>query len=586
MLVNEGEIRSASIRFDRTGFWIAVAVGTLVSLAITGFVFGTNNNVFHLPIVAELYNEPQFAKDEFMQSLPYYASGPWILLRGSASYVDPYWTFFFLSVISRFLSLVGFLACARLLGIESRYEQLFFSLLISTTYLLRGPSFAGDGGLFINYFNQSEISNGLFLLVFYFALRRRIAVAMALVGVIFFVNAFFAVWTIFVLGTVLLFQILRGDLAWSQVILRCSIGFCIAGLFAAPVVVSILSNPDFGKSIVFDYVSFLNEYFPFHFLFGPNSLAQKIGLAFLTMIGLGAFILLGRPGRLWLFALLAVCAIYVVGIFAPYATHSPTILNLHLLRSSTLIHLLSALAVCSLATAWWFGEDRIRATVAAPILVVALTIPTDDSLRYPFILAVGLFLLVSAFTQHIETLSRHASGILGRQGSKVRIAVTMWFVCIISILVIEHRLKNQEDQAWINEWQTIGAWARANTPANAIFMTPIVSYIHRAKFTDKEVGGMADEIFEYASHRTGWVDFKKGAVVMWSPSYYHTWHGRVKEVSALESHQEKLDYARKNGIGFVIEVCNNSDREKVLFATQRICVYDASQSDIRQIRSE
>src|SRR5450631_1988457 len=167
MLVNEGEIRSAGIRFDRAGFWIAAAFGTLISLAITGFVFATNNNLFHLPIVAELYNEPQFANDEFIQSLRYFAAGPWILLRGSASYVDPYWTFLFLFVIGRFLSFVGFLACARLLGIESRREQLFFSLLVSTTYLLRGPSFAGDGGLFINFFQHSEIANGLFLLVLY-----------------------------------------------------------------------------------------------------------------------------------------------------------------------------------------------------------------------------------------------------------------------------------------------------------------------------------------------------------------------------------------------------------------------------------
>jgi hypothetical protein len=90
-----------------------------------------------------------------------------------------------------------------------------------------------------------------------------------------------------------------------------------ASLFAAPVATLLLSNPDFGKPLAFDYISFLKEYYPFHFLFDSVSLR-------------GTFANFGKQGRLWLVALLAGCAIYVVGIFRPYVTHSPTILNLHL----------------------------------------------------------------------------------------------------------------------------------------------------------------------------------------------------------------------------------------------------------------
>ncbi|PIK73812.1 hypothetical protein CS379_06245, partial [Methylobacterium frigidaeris] len=59
------------------------AVGAIVSVALTGFVLGASNNIFHLPIVAGLPDEPQFRADAFVQSLRFFASGIWLLLRGS-----------------------------------------------------------------------------------------------------------------------------------------------------------------------------------------------------------------------------------------------------------------------------------------------------------------------------------------------------------------------------------------------------------------------------------------------------------------------------------------------------------------------
>ena len=575
MVANESSIQSAGPRFDRAGFWIAAALGTLVSLAITGFVFAIGNNLFHLPIVAELWDEPQFTNDEFIQALRYYAAGPWMLLRGSASYVNPYWSFLLLFVISRLLSIVGFLACARLLGIVSRSQQICFALLVSVTWLLRGDAVGGGGGLFINYFAHSEMANGLVLLALYLAFRLRIAAAIAMVGVIFFVNAFMGVWTAVVVGVVFVAQIARGDLKGARILLPCATGAAIACLFAIPVVTSILSNPDFGKPLAFDYIAFLKEYYPFHFLFGLISLRAKIGLAFIIAIGVGAFANFGKLGHLWLVALLAACAIYVVGIFAPYVTHSPTILNLHLLRTSVLIQLLSALAVCALATSWWFGEERFRARLAAPIVFVLLSVPIDSYLRSPIILALGLFLAASAFTPVLKTLSHRVPDGLVRQGRRLRIAAAVWLVCTIPVLMFEHRQVDQLVQAWTDEWQMIGVWARENTPVDAIFMNPVVK-ANIPPYTEEEVGGASDAIFNYTAHRRVWVGFKKGAAVMWSPSYYYVWHRRVSEVSSLVTHQEKLDYAQKNGLSYVVEICLDANREKPLFSTKRICVYDVT----------
>ena len=42
-------------------------------------------------------------------------------------------------------------------------------------------------------------------------------------------------------------------------------------------------------------------------------------------------------------------------------------------------------------------------------------------------------------------------------------------------------------------------------------------------------------IFEFVSHRRIWVDYKRGAAAMWTPSYYRTWLARLTEVEGLNS---------------------------------------------------
>jgi hypothetical protein len=85
------------------------------------------------------------------------------------------------------------------------------------------------------------------------------------------------------------------------------------------------------------------------------------------------------------------------------------------------------------------------------------------------------------------------------------------------------------------------------------------------------------EVFETAAERRLWIDLKAGAAVMWSPNFYHLWHDRVAEVTALPDHAARMSYARTHGIGFVIDGCDAA--RPALAEYDGRCVYAVGQAE-------
>ena len=84
-------------------------------------------------------------------------------------------------------------------------------------------------------------------------------------------------------------------------------------------------------------------------------------------------------------------------------------------------------------------------------------------------------------------------------------------------------------------------------------------------------------VFEFVSHRRIWVDFKRGGSVVLTPSYYPTWRSRLTDVEGLNSLAERTDYASRNGIGYVIDICQSPEAPKgVIYRTKRLCVFSVS----------
>lgn len=554
------------------------AVGALASLIVTGCLVGVRNDLYFLPILGALYDLPQFAHDAFIQSLRHYASGPWMLLSGLANHVPVSALSLVLGFLSRWLAFLGFGLCASLLGAQTRKEQALLAFLLCATSLLRGQSWAGDGGLFINYFTHSEVANGLTLLLLYALVRQHLILACVLEGLIFFDNAFIGVWDgVMALGVVAIL-LADGRLQMSTLLKKVAIGAIPAILLAAPVLFNILHNPDFGKPPDFDYVAFLEEFWPYHFIFRDIPLSDKLNLFLLIVLGFGSFALLGCSGRPFAAAFAALLGLYAIGIILPAFTHSPTFLNLHLLRDSTILQLLAVLAALTLAVKWWFSDRPAYARALGPLLAIVLCIPIRTTTFQPVLhlaIACGLlFLSVRPNLSSILPLARiHSS----RFPRLIAVSLIGIGLCVITA---SNWLANLRAINWIAEWDKAGLWAKQHTAADAVFLMP--TWYFPGAVGRVEAGSVQDEAvlnagtFQYSSQRRVWIDFRNGAAVMWFPSYRDEWRRKVLEVNRLTSPAQEAAYARKNGIAYIIDVCSAGAPGMLQHTTGRLCIFRVS----------
>ncbi|MHC2625264.1 hypothetical protein ACVIW2_007296 [Bradyrhizobium huanghuaihaiense] len=555
-----------------SNFWVeifSVAVfASAVSVLRTGFVFGLTNNLYHLPIVAGLYNEPQYADDRFIQSLRYFASGVWLILSGVERYFDNVpLLFLVLFFLSRLLSFVGFLCCASLLGITEQRDRIVFSLILCFVAFLDGYSYAGSGGLFINTFTHSEMANGVALLAIYFAARGRFTAAAIAVGITFFINAFFAVWLVLPLALIGIHFLLQRNMTIGELSSRVLIGLALCLPLAFAVLYGFLANPEFGRPFGIDYADFLRQYFPGHMLIDSMAPSEIVGLLAVTAIGALAFFALRQTAAELRVAYVGAILVYLIGVVVPFVTRSPFILNLHFLRSSTVIHLLAGLAIAALATKWL---RRGKDATFLPTCLIVLFLSFDGWGSLAFV--------VAALVYALRTMESGPAPSYQRATGHLVLAATV-FVAYPFAIRTDFNFNRICNEA-IEEWGAVGAWARNNTPLNAMFLTPRRPGLDGSEVSTADMALDRASVFEYVSHRRVWIDHKRGGTSMWMPSYYQTWRSRLTDVDGLNSLDERLAYASRNGIGYVIDICQGPDAQSgALYRTKRLCVFSAGASE-------
>jgi hypothetical protein len=548
---------------------VVAAIASALSLLHKGFVFGIENNLFHLPIVAGLYDEPQYRDDAFIQSLRHFSSGVWLLLDNyQRHFGQPQLLFFVLAYLSRLLCFIGFLCCASLVGIVDRRDKIVFSLILCFVSFLEGDSYAGTGGLFLNYFTHSEIANGTVLLAIYFAAKGRFSAATTAVGVTFFINAFMAFWLVPLLAVIAVSLLTSRKATVGAICSQALVGLVPCVLLAMPVLNNIVGNSEFGKPLDFDFVNYLHQYFPRHVLIDAIPIADILALVGVTLVGGFALYWFGPAARELQAVHCGTILLYAIGIAIPFVTSAPVVLNLHLLRSSAIIHLLAGLATAALATNWLRND---KAPVFLPGCLIVLFV-SPGGLAFSLCIPIILSAHFAQVTQPSDSSLRRILGYL----------VLAFALAIVWPLSTWQNLKfNRLFADSVREWTDVGNWARTSTPSTAIFLVPSsprTSSTSQAGTSDLTLSRTA--IFEFISHRRVWVDYKRGAAVMWTPSYYLTWLARLTEANRLNSLDERVVYASRNGISYVIDRCNSAlAQSDTVFRTERLCVFRVEPQD-------
>lgn len=532
-----------------------------LTIAITGHESGAGNNLFHLPILTGLYDMPNFAGDPFVQSIRFYASGFWMLLRHTADRETMLAVFLPLQVASRFLFFVGVLAMARPLHVTGVRETAALLVLVALAYLLRGTAPAGDGGLFVPIFTHSELANGTTLIALALAMRGRFGASVFAWSVTFFINIFMAVWLAPALALLALLALARRDVALSALLLRVMPGGVASLPLIVPVFMNVLGNPEFGHPPDFDYPTFLRDYWPTHFLVDQLAKRDLVVLAGLVATGWVASLTLAARARAAVqLVLLSYAAVWLAGAVVPWLTRSPTILNLHLLRSSAIIVILAVVVVAAAIARLWASPARVDRRLWAPLLALLLVAGPYLILLVPGVLLLRQLRLVPA--------TFAARGVAAVALAAMAVSVG-W---AISAAVAEDVRFRAGQRAWL----ALADWTRTHSAPGALFLLPTknINFAGALPHDDNGPGFVpGSDVFETAAERRVWVGFKEGAAVMWTPGYYDEWHRRVADVLRLRTLSERLAYARRNGIGYVVDHCTGAVRP--VYAGGDLCVYAA-----------
>lgn len=534
----------------------------LLSIAISGHRSGAANNLFHLPILEKLYDEPQFASDAFVQSLRHYASGFWMLLAGMANDRNLLSLFLPLQIVSRLLFFAGVLTMARPLGISGRKGQYFYLLLVALAVPMRGTAPAGDGGLFISEFTHSELANATILFAFALAARRRFGWSMVLVAVTFFINIFMAVWISLPIAFLMTIAVRRGHISPQSLLVQVLWGALLCLPIVAPVLLNLGANREFGKPSAIDYRLFLEEYWPGHFLVWDTPLLELIEFSLIAAAGLAATELLPTRARhLTLTLMSGIGMVWLIGAVVPFVTSSQSILNLHLLRSSAILITVAVLALASGAVQLFGSERAADRLFWGPLLIVSFAITSSLLPLVPLLVVVRhrwmppTMVVRPALTVALFTMVGIATAIyIGR------------------VIQADRAFRDAQGQ-----WLAVAEWARDRSAPTAVFLLPATNINPGGPLPKSPAASNAlafgHEIFATLAHRVVWSDFKEGGAVMWTPSYYFQWRRRVVETLRLSNLRARLDYARRNGIAAVIDSCDLPNSPTPAFRAGYLCVY-------------
>lgn len=517
-----------------------VLLATAVSMGVVGFEFGVGNNVFHIPYVLRLDELPVFQGDAFYQSLDSFTSIVWPILRAFSNERNVESVFLISHILSRAAAFAALLWLFRTTG-ATRLSTLLAALLAAAVSpWLTDVSAVGGHGLFLPYFTHSEGSWGPLVAALVAAHLGRLKLSALLVGIVFSINAFIGIW----LAAIILFPLCfgaRDRWDWKLLATASAVFVIISTPVAIWITVAIRAAAEVEP---FSFIEYVRAYFPQHFL--VESVQGFEARRFLAISYCGLMAALLTPDRRFWLAVLAGCwAILAVGVVAPYLIDNRFVFNLHLLRSAGLLQFLAiVLSISASARIALDGTGSLPERSAA--LAVGFSLMVLDREPLTLVVAGGTLTLLVALRSSGGFLRAGLARLEGKGRAELfrPVGAVIWVIAagivLASALASREALARTRAERGPDPFRELVAWVREGD-ASGPFLLPV-----------REPYRVAMATFQLDGRKPVWVDWKQGAAVMWDPSFYWIWMPRFKEVEALSSPVDFLEYAAGQGIPLTV----------------------------------
>jgi hypothetical protein len=164
---------------------------------------------------------------------------------------------------------------------------------------------------------------------------------------------------------------------------------------------------------------------------------------------------------------------------------------------------------------------------AASFSAVAFATTSSNVTR--IVIGVQLIIAVVYFSGVLHSVSER----FGRLNAGLAV-----LVCLVIPAVLFQVHRRQEDGSKVERtqaWQDVQHWALHKTAPNTMFLVPL-----------------RPEGFQLGARRRIWVDWKQGAGVMWSPSFYAQWYSRYTETRKLSTFEDWMEYGCKHPIDYLV----------------------------------
>jgi hypothetical protein len=558
----------------------------LLTTVYTGFYYGVSNNVFHIPYVLDLEHTPEFIDDPYYATLKNMTSIIWPIIRMFSVESNIESVFYIAFVVSTVMAYAGIIYIIRSVEYRLFPEILLVLTVLMLSPYLRDASIIGHCGMFLDFFNHSEVSWMFIFLSIGFLSLDKVVPSYAMIGIAFSINAFIGIWLLFINTLTLI--LIRKKITYSKA-LKAFVAFAV---FAFPVVIWIYTAISGKAEVVqFKFIDYIRQYYPEHFLFEAASWDGFV--MHIMMVSSGILAARHMPNRrFWIVIQLVTAMIILIGIPLPYIFDNRFVFNLHLIRSAGVGQAIAAVLI-TIAGVRLFLDDSDQAKRNIGIVILLSMMLLDIKMLGMAILLLSMIVSDFWVAQHAD---EHKNDLYNKV-AKYRDKLVMACVVLLTVALIKNLLQNpfnttQQLKSLLAVMvmglmlfnnirnHSVGIYVVTVVVVYALSLS-VITVIDRAKLkqsTDEMPQNRSwnelvswvktsslhgpfllpsndrdhTDYFQLQARKKVWVDWKQGAAVMWSPSFYEQWSTRNREVSELRTNEEYISYAKEHGIKYVV----------------------------------